>query len=115
MSKANDGPQLGRLVEGEAGRDAIHVAVVPLEAGEWLPVGCHFRVEGGVAYRGDGPDAERGRDGETVGIVDPYLAGEGVDKGQRFWGVIYPNAITGLRHVWQHPAFRPKVPEAKQS
>lgn len=85
---------LGTIIDETAGRDAIHLAVEPVMAGEKLYPGSHVRMKDGKAEAG----------GETVGIVDPFLKGP-VYEGQWFWFVIYPRAITSLRHVWSHPAF----------
>jgi hypothetical protein len=63
-----------------------------------------------VVNLGDGSDADRGKDDTTVGVVDPFMGGEYVDKGGRFWGFLYPDTITSLRHVWTHPSFAPKPP-----
>ena len=85
---------LGTIIDETAGRDAIHLAVEPVIAGEDLYPGQHIRIAYGVAVS----------NGEAFGIVDPFLKGL-VRKGSRFWFVIYPRQITSLRHVWEHPAF----------
>jgi hypothetical protein len=84
---------LGTIFEhGE--RDAIHLAVEPVIAGQILSPGQDIGVEAGVAYAR----------GKFLGIVDPFLK-ERVEKGQQFWLVVYPRTITSLRHVWSHPDF----------
>ena len=93
---------LGTIIDETAGRDAIHLAVEPVVAGELLHPGQHIRMENGTAYA----------NGETFGVVDPFLKGP-VRPGQRFWFVIYPRQITSLRHVWEHPAF-PAAPAERQ-
>ncbi len=98
----NNVPELGKLIDGVAARDAIHVAVAPVTAGQSLLPGQHVGLTNGVALFNDDP----------IGIVDPFLT-EAVEQGQRFWLLIYPGTITGLRHVFSHPAFAPKTPETK--
>lgn len=87
---------IGKLCNPSQGRDAVHIAVAPVIARERLKPGDHV-------------DANGGWSGERVGIVDPFLTAP-VERGQRFFLFLYPNTITGLRHVWTHPAFAPKVP-----
>lgn len=107
-----DGPQLGKIIEGEAFRDCIHVAVVPLIANELIAPGWHFGLtESGEAARvmevSDCRPWEKPIVG--IGIVDPFLR-QIVKKGERFYGILYPGTVTGMRHVFSHPAFRAKVP-----
>lgn len=77
-------------------RDAIHLAVEPVLAGEQLHPGEHIIVREGMAF---GTDIGRG-----LGIVDPFLK-QDVLTGQPFWFVMYPRQVHSLRHVWTHPAF----------
>lgn len=77
-------------------RDAIHLAVMPVIAGERLNPGERITVVDGFASSAD--------DSDVLGIVDPFLT-KPVRKGQRFWFVMLPRTIKSLRHVWAHPAF----------
>lgn len=96
---------LGSIIGPDEGRDAIHLAVEPVQAGDHLWRGAH------VALGLDGK-AYRSKKEEGVGIVDPFLD-EGPEEGQWFWLVVYPRQITSLRHVWEHPAFpKPGEPPA---
>jgi len=89
---------LGKIHRYEEHRDAIHLGVEPVEAGEDLFPGNHICIKQGVAFAG--------HQGNPVGIVDPFLT-ETVKKGERFWCVVYPRKIKSLRHVWEHPDFPP--------
>jgi hypothetical protein len=94
--RMNEAPKLGQLAPPDARRDAIHIAVAPVEAAETLRPGQKVGLDAwGRAYVG----------GQTVGIVDPYFDGL-VRPGERFWLCLLPDSITGLRHVWSHPAFK---------
>lgn len=87
---------LGTIIDENQKRDAIHVAVEPVVAGEKLQPGDHVTITDGLAYE-TAP-------GAGLGIVDPFLCLR-VKKGERFWLLIYPRKITSLRHVWSHPSF----------
>lgn len=94
---------LGTILPGgsEVGRDAIHVAVLPAVATMPLSPGQH------VGPMPDGswlPSAPK-----KMGVVDPYLTAF-VRTGQKFWVLLYPRTVTGLRHVWSHP----ELPEEKR-
>lgn len=88
---------LGTIHTHDEFRDAIHLAVEPVEAGEDLAVGQRITYVNGKAY-----GLRKGE--EPIGIVDPFLNTQ-VKAGQKFWLVVLPRMITSLRHVWSHPAF----------
>jgi hypothetical protein len=99
--------KLGQLIDATAQRDAIHIAIVPLIAGETLYRGDKFRLKfntHNVALRGDYNTKE------ALGIVDPFLEDNSIDEGDRFYGVLFPGTVTGMRHQWQHPAFEENKP-----
>lgn len=86
---------LGTIIdENTGGRDAIHLAVIPVMAKEPLMPGWDVTADG----------CAKDSLNEPVGIVDPFLKRK-VKPGEWFWLVIYPRKITSLRHVWEHPAF----------
>lgn len=98
-------PIIGKIIEGNAARDAVHIAIAPVVAGEYLrpgtPVG--FQPNGTVASYIN----------KHIGIVDPFL-GLPVDKGQKFYLFLFPKTVKNLRHEWDHPDFR-QSPETEAS
>lgn len=88
---------LGKIIDENAGRDAIHLAVEPCIAGERLNPGLHVGIVDGKAVLNPK---------KYVGIVDPFLTNP-IQAGERFWLIVYPRTITSLRHVWSHPDFEP--------
>lgn len=96
-------PLLGRLCDTTARRDAIHIAVAPVEAAMTLQPGERIRLTA------DGKGISPASWEPAIGIVDPFLT-EPVEPGKRFYLCLYPGTITSLRHVWTHPAFRVALP-----
>jgi len=76
-----------------ANRDAVHIAVAPMVAGESLKPGDHVSVRDGKCFA----------TGNLIGIVDPYRRTP-VAKGEPFWLCLYPKTVTSLRHHWTCPA-----------
>lgn len=92
---------LGTIIgDGEA-RDAIHLAVEPVYAGQRLLPGQDVGLVDGTAFAAKNCP-------KPLGIVDPFIVGQ-VEEGQRFWLVVYPRQIKSLRHVWEHPDFHESV------
>lgn len=87
---------LGTIIE-DGGRDAIHLAVEPIVAGELLFPGQHIGIKESKAFGATHKI-------KMLGIVDPFLK-DTIQPGQKFWLVVYPRQITSLRHVWSHPDF----------
>lgn len=88
--------KLGELIKGPAQRDCVHIAIAPVEAGEFLAAGVRVMLVNGKAWFA--------RKEPSIGIVDPFL-NTSVEAGQRFWLLLYQQTITGMRHVWRHSAF----------
>lgn len=94
-------PKLGQLCDDSDRRDAVHIALAPVIAACNLEPGQFVGLVNGQATWNV----------ETfIGVVDPFLKDE-VKKGERFWLMLLPGTITGLRHVWSHPAFKARVME----
>lgn len=99
--------KLGDLItRGTGERDAIHVALAPVVAAERLKPGQH------IGFVRPYNTELVGISSEPLGIVDPFLE-HSVERGQRFYMVLYQNTVTGMRHQWEHPAFPP--PSAEES
>jgi hypothetical protein len=86
--------RLGKLAPLDAERDAVHVAIIPVMAGESLFPGQEVGIEDGFARRRARP---------LIGIVDPFLKSR-VRDGESCWVLLYPGTITSIRHDWTHPA-----------
>lgn len=79
-----------------AKRDAIHVPLLPAFAGVKLAPGQKVYMNGHVAIPSDNTSAK------PIGIVDPFLE-RMLQQGEKFWIMLYPDSITGIRHQWIHP------------
>lgn len=92
---------IGKLIDTSEKRDAIHIAMAPVIAGQKLFPGqdIGFVTEGDFETVGMATSVIK-----ALGIVDPYLKGP-VFPGDRFWMFLYPNTISSLRHEWVHEAF----------
>lgn len=91
-------------------RDAIHLAVEPVEAAMPLLPGQRIGIVDGKAYP-TGYEPTQQEPGKVTftkvpyhGIVDPFLACH-IQKGQKFWFVMAPRMVQSLRHVWEHKDF----------
>jgi hypothetical protein len=95
-------PNLGETPAEDSRRDAVHIAVIPIVAGEMLCPGDRVCIRDNCAYL---------LGGKEVGIVDPFLTVDTVKKGEQFWLLMLPLTVTDLRHTWRHWAFKTKIPE----
>lgn len=77
------------------GRDAIHVAVLPMYAGETLEPGEPVAPSYRGSFHAMGSFAEH-----AIGIVDPFLK-RPLKAGEKFLVFMFPDTTHGLRHTWQ--------------
>lgn len=96
----NHNPTFGQLIDEHQKRDAVHIAIAPVVAAERLSPGQHI----GFSDPGD-TEMVGSRAANHIGIVDPFLSAP-VYAGERFWMLLYPQTVTGMRHEWEHPAFQ---------
>lgn len=104
---------LGMIHFKEEKRDAIHLAVEPVEAscvllpGQKIGIVNGYAIPTGGRYNAGYQD-EKGdlviKSAPYHGIVDPFLP-RAVDVGEKFWFVMAPRMVQSLRHVWEHPDF----------
>lgn len=90
-------------------RDAVHIPIVSVEAGESLQPGQAIYFKERKAYAAPA-------NGRMVSAaVDPYLR-EPVNQGERFFAVLHPYSVYGLHHEWEHGEFpRPIYHRASES
>jgi len=98
---------LGQIITTEQERDAIHIAIAPVTAARRLHPGDH------VGLDDEGKADDLCGSENYIGVVDPYLK-KPVNRGERVWLFLYPGTITGLRHVWTHPAFAAAAAAVKE-
>ena len=67
---------IGKLIAGDAAKDAIHIATIPLVALETLSPGQHISIN---------QNLEASSANKHIAIVDPFL-NKPVLAGQKFWG-----------------------------
>ena len=101
MSNEQTLKSLGYLIDADKlpNRDAVHVAVVPCQAGEPLAPGFPVMIEPDKRATGCSISSTA-----YVGVVDPFLS-YAVETNQWFWLYLKPGSITSLTHHWTHPAF----------
>ncbi len=97
----SDSAKLGHVHDTPQGRDAVHVAIAPAVAAQILAPGDHVGLVPGSSEEVMQPNDTV----QAIGIVDPFIRQRFVNVGDRFFVFLYPQTITGLRHVWTHPAF----------
>lgn len=106
---AENKPILGELLKGGEERDAIHIAILPATAGDYISPGARINVR---------PDGWAILQGDPNAIADPFLPGQ-IYPGQQFYALLFPYTIESLRHEWVHrdfprPSPPPMYPEAEK-
>jgi hypothetical protein len=97
--------KLGKLQMSDQGRDAIHIAVLTMQAKEEIYAYGLQGVDrfGGIVR----PDHEI-----AIGIVDPFLPQDTqISPGEWFYVYLKPGTISGLKHVWSHAEFGEEGPK----
>lgn len=93
-------PKIGEILEDNQNRDAIHIAIAPIQAAERLRPGQRVGIDDGKAS----PNADL-----VVGIIDPFLTTP-VNPGQWCYLFLFPGTITNMWHEWEHPELPAATP-----
>ena len=81
-------------------RDAIHVAVMPVIAGEdYMHRGDKVKIKFGTT---NVVLSDEYNDDDYLGIIDPFLPERTIREGDAIFVFLRPGTITGLRHEWTH-------------
>lgn len=86
---------IGEVITTHQEKDAIHIPIIPVVAGEELKAGEHVKIENNCIFR---------TDKESIGVVDPYIRGI-VLQGEGVWLFLHPGSVISLRHDWTHLSF----------
>lgn len=93
--------KLGTVPEVNSPRDAVHVAVLPVQAGEDLHPGQWVNINSvGLAVAR--------HPSQSIGVIDPFRVGL-VKRDEWFYLCMRPGTVTSLRHDWEHPSVPPRV------
>ena len=93
---------IGKKLNGNEHRDAIHVAIMPVMAAEQLQAGDWVSFVYGTTNQVK--HCNPAYDLTPIGVVDPFFTEHyRIEKGTWVWLFLTPGTITGLRHEWTHP------------
>lgn len=97
----SDTSNIGLIHNKDLPKDAIHIAIAQVRAGEELKAGDRvgFKEGNEVVFK----------DTNTIGIIDPFIEGK-VAKDCLCYLFLFPNTVTSLTHNWEHPLFN-RTPE----
>lgn len=89
--------KIGQLQDPVKFKDAVHVAIASVAAGQYLKPGEKIMLD--LHNR-----AIQASSGLAIGIVDPFLNTQ-VCPGEWFLLWLNPSTATKLHHHWEHPSF----------
>lgn len=91
---------LGKTPDEAGTKDAVHVAIVSVRAGEYIARGQRFKMN---------EFNEAVSDSNGFAVVDPFRKSD-VTRGDVFWGLLDQREVPNVRHVWDHPEIKEFTP-----
>lgn len=86
---------LTRTPEELGFKDAVHVAIVSVRAGQHLSVGQEITIN---EYN------EAVSSNKGIGYVSPFVQGD-ILRGTNFWMLLKPHEVPNVQHYWEHDKF----------